>query len=153
MPSYITKDDARRELTGLYDKATIEAFLAGFSGGQVFRPGTLLRQMETYRASLEPKGKSELRYYCDAQRHLVCLPYTKDNLHRMAVDLGISRNWFDRDHYDIPLRRVEEIRKKCIKVRPQFIVKIIQSGLLEQPKQTYENKNTDTADVRTQPAS
>ena len=30
----------------------------------------------------------------------------------MAKDLGIGRWWFHKNHYDIPLKRVEEIQKK-----------------------------------------
>lgn len=51
----------------------------------------------------------ELKYCCDEARHLVCLPYTVDNLHRMAEDLGIKRCWFHKDHYDIPKRRIAEV--------------------------------------------
>jgi len=31
--------------------------------------------------------KKGLKYYCDKQRHLVCVPYSKENLHQMAGDL------------------------------------------------------------------
>ena len=31
-----------------------------------------------------------MEYYCDLHRHLVCLPYSKENLHKMAKDLGIN---------------------------------------------------------------
>ncbi len=55
----------------------------------------------------------DLTYYVDVMRHLVCVPYSVPNLHRMAEDLGIKRCWFDarqkRYHYDVPKRRVEEI--------------------------------------------
>lgn len=71
-----------------------------------------------------------LEYYCDDQRHLVCKPYSKKNLHRMAEDLGIKRCWFHRDHYDIPKGRILEIRSKCKSVRPRDILKII-SGEIE----------------------
>ena len=35
-----------------------------------------------------------LTYYCDSMRHLVCVPYSTANLHRMAEELGIKRCWF-----------------------------------------------------------
>lgn len=39
-------------------------------------------------------------------RHLVCVPYSVENLHAMADALGIKRCWFHADasypHYDIP---------------------------------------------------
>jgi len=59
---------------------------------------------------------------------LVCIPYSIENLHGMADNLGIKRCWFHKDHYDIPKRRVEEIEGKCKIVSSKEIVKII-SGL------------------------
>jgi len=54
-----------------------------------------------------------MTFYCDDHRHLVCTPYSIDNLHLMAKELGINSNWFHRDHYDIPKRRIKEIKEKC----------------------------------------
>jgi len=42
----------------------------------------------------------------------------------MAEDLNIKRCWFHKDHYDIPLRRIEEITEKCEVVSSKEIVKI-----------------------------
>jgi len=67
----------------------------------------------------------QLTYYCDKARHLVCKPYSLDNLHKMAIDLDIKRCWFHKDHYDIPLRRIDEISVKCNIVSSKDIVKII----------------------------
>lgn len=66
----------------------------------------------------------ELKYYCDNKRHLVCVPYSIENLHIMAKDLNIKRCWFHRDHYDIPEKRIEEITNKCNLVTDREIVKI-----------------------------
>ena len=66
-----------------------------------------------------------MKYYCDNLRHLVCVPYSKENLHKMADDLGIGRHWFHKNHYDIPKRRIEEIMNKCEVVSPKEIVRII----------------------------
>lgn len=66
-----------------------------------------------------------MTYYCDNSRHLVCSPYSTDNLHSMARDLGIKRCWFHKDHYDIPKTRIEEIQGKCTVVSSKEIVKII----------------------------
>ena len=66
----------------------------------------------------------ELKYYCDNSRHLVCVPYTIDNLHKMAEDLGIKKCWFHKTHYDIPKRRIEEIKSKCTVVTTREIVMI-----------------------------
>lgn len=70
----------------------------------------------------------QIRYFCDDKRHLVCVPYSIENLHKMADELGIKRCWFHRNHYDIPKRRVEEIKKKCILVSPRVILDIIKKA-------------------------
>lgn len=59
---------------------------------------------------------SSLRFYCDEGRHLVCVPYSVENLHRMADEQGIKRCWFHNGsyaHYDIPKRRRAEIVHGC----------------------------------------
>lgn len=66
-----------------------------------------------------------LEYVCDDHRHLVCLPYSKENLHEMARRLNIKRCWFHRDHYDIPVRRRAEIEAQCQRVSARRIVEII----------------------------
>lgn len=71
---------------------------------------------------------SELIYFCDEKRHLVCYPYSLHNLHRMAKDLEISFSWFHKNHYDIPKKRIEEIKAKCTVVNSRAIVTIIASG-------------------------
>ncbi len=72
---------------------------------------------------------SDLEYVCDGYRHLVCLPYSVENLHRMARELGIHRGWFHSSprfpHYDIPKRRISEIMKKCRVVSSREIIAII----------------------------
>lgn len=65
-----------------------------------------------------------MQYYCDNARHLVCVPYTLDNLHKMAEELGIKRCWFHKNHYDIPKRRIAEISAKCQIVPSQQILQI-----------------------------
>lgn len=69
----------------------------------------------------------KLKFICDERRHLICVPYSIDNLHLMAEELGIKRGWFHKNHYDIPKERNEEIKKKCRVVSPKLIVEIIRS--------------------------
>jgi hypothetical protein len=64
-------------------------------------------------------------YVTDGKRHLVCIPYSVENLHEMAADLGIGRHWFHKNHYDIPKKRIDEISSKCTFVSSKDIVKII----------------------------
>ena len=66
-----------------------------------------------------------MRYLTDGKRHLICDPYSIENLHRMADDLGIKRCWFHKDHYDIPKRRIDEITAKCEVVSSKEIVRIV----------------------------
>ena len=68
---------------------------------------------------------STMKYICDNKRHLICIPYSIDNLHKMAEDLDIKKCWFHKNHYDIPKMRVEEITNKCTLVNSKEIVKII----------------------------
>lgn len=78
----------------------------------------------------------QLIYYCDSMRHLICEPYSIENLHIMANDLGIKRCWFHRGakypHYDIPKKRIAEIRSKCVVISSKELLKKIQSGLTTQ---------------------
>lgn len=66
-----------------------------------------------------------MRYLCDQARHLICLPYSVENLHKMAEDLGIKKCWFHKDHYDIPQKRIDEIMAKCEVVSSRQIVEIV----------------------------
>jgi len=66
-----------------------------------------------------------MTYYCDDARHLVCLPYSVENLHAMSEALSIKRCWFHGDHYDIPKKRIDEIAAKCVIVSSKDIVRII----------------------------
>lgn len=72
----------------------------------------------------------KLQYYCDNQRHLVCKPYSLENLGYMAQDLNINIAWFHPGkypHYDIPKNRIEEIMQKSTIVRPREILEIIKN--------------------------
>lgn len=76
-----------------------------------------------------------LTYYTDGKRHLVCKPYSIENLHRMADELGIKRGWYhagNKPHYDIPLKMKAKIEAKCEMVSPKDILQIIQDGLKTQ---------------------
>ncbi len=77
----------------------------------------------------------ELQLYCDDKRHLVCVPYSIENLHRMAASLRINRCWYHSPanlcnkarhmpHYDIPKQRIDEIQRKCILTTTRTIVRI-----------------------------
>jgi len=71
-----------------------------------------------------------MEYFCDEFRHLVCTPYSKENLHIMAEELNIKKCWFHKNHYDIPKKRIQEIKEKCSIVSSMEIVRIIKQNLL-----------------------
>lgn len=75
-----------------------------------------------------------MKFYSDNQRHLICLPYSIENLHYMGKILGIKRCWFHNSrypHYDIPKKRIKEIQDKTTIVSPKEILDMI--------KENYEN--------------
>jgi hypothetical protein len=76
-----------------------------------------------------------MKYITDGKRHLVCLPYSEENLHIMAKDLGIGKHWFHKGklaHYDIPKKRINEISSKCEVVTSKEIVLIIKGQYSKQ---------------------
>jgi hypothetical protein len=71
-----------------------------------------------------------MQFFCDDQRHLICVPYTVENLHKMAAELKIGKHWFHRGsypHYDIPKRRMKEIQAKCHVISVRRILEIVKS--------------------------
>ena len=87
-----------------------------------------------------------LRYFCDNARHLVCVPYSVENLHRMARDLGIARAWFDANpahpHYDIPKRRIAEVTGRCT-----LVPTIIKEGLVPEGREQRSRLEEDGREV------
>lgn len=72
-----------------------------------------------------------MKYYCDDSRHLICVPYSIENLHKMAENLNIKRCWFHnkkgREHYDIPKKRIIEIQSKCEVISSFEILEIMKN--------------------------
>lgn len=75
---------------------------------------------------------NNLTYYYDRMRHLICQPYSIKNLHIMAEDLGIKPHWYHnkdgKAHYDIPVRMIEKIQSRCLKITPKQLLTIIIEG-------------------------
>lgn len=73
-----------------------------------------------------------MKFVCDEMRHLICVPYSIEGLHKMAEALEIKRCWFHNakyPHYDIPKRRIPEIQAKCEVITPQALLKIIKGSV------------------------
>lgn len=70
-------------------------------------------------------------YYCDNNRHLICIPYSVENLHLMARDLNINKCWFhnkvNKWHYDIPKSRILEIQSKCTIITSRELLNMIRN--------------------------
>ena len=66
-----------------------------------------------------------MQYFTDGKRHLVCKPYSVENLHKMADQLAIKRCWFHKNHYDIPKKRIAEIESMCSIVSSKELLGII----------------------------
>lgn len=74
-----------------------------------------------------------MKYYCDNKRHLVCKPYSIENLHKMAKKLKIKSWWFHKkknglNHYDIPKSKIKKITTRCNLVNSREIVNIIRKN-------------------------
>lgn len=72
-----------------------------------------------------------MKYFCDTKRHVVCVPFSVDNLHKMADNLNLKPCWFHpgvHPHYDMPKRRIEEITSKCTVVSTRTIYNIIRGN-------------------------
>lgn len=73
-----------------------------------------------------------VKFVCDDSRHLICIPYTVENLHKMASVLNIKRCWFHNHpthpHYDIPKRRIQEIQARCEVVSPFELLRLIKES-------------------------
>lgn len=71
-------------------------------------------------------------YYCDNMRHLICVPYTVENLHKMAIEFNINPCWYHTSrwpHYDIPKRRIKEIQSKCVVVNSRELLQIMKDEM------------------------
>lgn len=78
---------------------------------------------------LQKKGVNAVATLFDNKRHLICYPYSIENLHWIANQHGIKRHWFHASkfpHYDIPKRKVGKI--KGIEVSSKQIVSIIKKA-------------------------
>lgn len=75
-----------------------------------------------------------LKFYCDEARHLICLPYSKKNLIKMARILSLSAGWYHggrHPHYDIPKTRIDEIKSKCVAtLSSREILQLITAGIV-----------------------
>jgi hypothetical protein len=78
------------------------------------------------------KDEEPLRYLCDENRHLICLPFSLENMKRMAFELELKRKCLSKvpgkRFYRIPLGRLDEIMHQCEVVAAWEILEIITSN-------------------------
>lgn len=90
--------------------------------------------LSTIIVKMDSTKNNGLTYFCDKYRHLVCVPFSIENLHRMADDLKIGKHFFEYSahgrlpHYDIPAKRIKEIMQQCRVVSKEDIVNIIKNN-------------------------
>lgn len=76
-----------------------------------------------------------LEYLCDNKRHLICIPYSISNLHKMSEDLGIPKHFYHKKgqnihpHYDIPAKRLKDIQSKCRIISSKELLIIIKQQI------------------------
>lgn len=76
------------------------------------------------------KSVEELLYLTDGRKNIICLPYSIENLHQMAKELGMNEKYFNKDHYVVPDHMVDEIEDKCGKVSTQTLFLTARNGLM-----------------------
>lgn len=68
---------------------------------------------------------------CDERRHIAVEPFSLEALHEAAATLGVKRCWFHAGrfpHYDMPKKRIEELKPKCKLVSSRELLEVIKRG-------------------------
>lgn len=78
-----------------------------------------------------------MEIFADKARHLVCIPYSVENLHTIASEFGLKRCWFHKrviSHYDIPKKRLDEILAdvRVTVVSPKKLLKLVYDDIERQ---------------------
>ncbi len=92
----------------------------------------------------------DLLYFCGEKGHLICVPYSVENLRQMAEELSLHKDWFRNGripHYVIPEQMVEEIQEQCIVVPTREIVKMTR-GPGRPKKQTPTEKYEEVQSMK-----
>jgi hypothetical protein len=85
-------------------------------------------------------------YLTDGKRHLISYPFSVQNLHAMAKDLGIKRCWYHSSkypHYDIPKKRKKEIEDRCFIIETRDILKIIKGEEMTNEIKGYVKQSSE----------
>lgn len=74
---------------------------------------------------------SQIRFFTDGARHLVCYPFSLPGLHEMARNLGIKPCWFHAGrlpHYDVPKGRANNLPERVTVITSRQLLAIIKGG-------------------------
>lgn len=77
--------------------------------------------------SNEKKSVEELIYITDGVGNVICLPYSVENLHKMADDLGIAKRWYRNGHYNVPKEIADGLEEKCDKVTTTTLFRTVRN--------------------------
>lgn len=77
------------------------------------------------------KPKTLIWPVCDRHGRLVCVPFSIENLHRVARRLHVKKQWFSGPrrfpHYRVPISLMIEVRVRCEVASTRRVVEIIRS--------------------------
>lgn len=77
--------------------------------------------------SKSEKSVEELIYITDGVGNVICLPYSVENLHKMADDLGIAKRWYRDGHYKVPKEIADDLEEKCDKVTTTTLFRTVRN--------------------------
>lgn len=66
-------------------------------------------------------------FLTDGNKNVICVPYSEDNLHKMAKKLGISNRFFRKTHYVIPDAIRDNVEEYCEKVTSKTLFRTLYS--------------------------
>lgn len=74
---------------------------------------------------MENKSVDELLFLSDGRRNLICVPYSIENMKKMADELGIKKTWLKKDRFVIPEDYFEVVETKCNIVSTQTLFRTL----------------------------
>jgi len=88
------------------------------------------KALKLMQVSSKITEKRQLEFFMDSRGHVVCLPYSIENLHKMAKVLSLNKFSFKKDRYVLPDYKIELARIVSHTVKPATIETIITKNKL-----------------------
>ena len=73
-----------------------------------------------------------LIYCLDDDLHLICMPYSDENIRMMAEHLKLVRNWLvsgRHKYYEVPLHEAQRIASQTLRVSHGQLISVIERTL------------------------